>query len=75
MYPSYIKQHGFDSKQTKFAGIWSLYETYDHSDQPTGISAVFISGNAGINASDAKQEQRNQDLHLSTNDSCKRRHL
>ncbi|RIB09972.1 PGAP1-like protein [Gigaspora rosea] len=51
MYPSYIKQHGFDSEQTRFAGKYGLYlyrdEAYDRSDQPTGIPALFIPGNAG----------------------------
>ncbi|CAG8664211.1 24755_t:CDS:10, partial [Dentiscutata erythropus] len=51
MYPSYIKQHGFDSEQTRFAGKYGLYlyrdGMYDRSDQPTGIPALFIPGNAG----------------------------
>ncbi|CAG8516098.1 13117_t:CDS:10 [Cetraspora pellucida] len=51
MYPSYIRQHGFDSEQTRFAGKYGLYlyrdTKYDRSDQPTGIPALFIPGNAG----------------------------
>ncbi|CAG8433285.1 4166_t:CDS:10 [Diversispora eburnea] len=51
MNPSYIKQIGFDSEQTRFAGKYGLHLyrdlSYDHSDQPTGIPALFIPGNAG----------------------------
>ncbi|CAG8453307.1 11184_t:CDS:10 [Funneliformis mosseae] len=50
MYPSYIRQDNFDSEQTRFAGKYSLYlyrdRVYDN-DQPTGIPALFIPGNAG----------------------------
>ncbi|CAJ0841403.1 4990_t:CDS:10, partial [Entrophospora sp. SA101] len=51
MHPYYIKQNGFDSEQTRFAGKYSLYlyrdQPYDTSNQPLGIPALFIPGNAG----------------------------
>ncbi|KAG9307753.1 hypothetical protein G9A89_023318 [Geosiphon pyriformis] len=51
MRPSFIKQDGFDSEQTRFAGKYGLYlyreGGYDHSEEPTGIPALFIPGNAG----------------------------
>ncbi|CAG8480947.1 13944_t:CDS:2 [Acaulospora colombiana] len=51
MYPEYIKQVGFDSEQTRFAGKYGLYLykdlSYDRGDQPIGIPALFIPGNAG----------------------------
>ncbi|CAI2173453.1 5302_t:CDS:2 [Funneliformis geosporum] len=50
MYPLYIRQDNFDSEQTRFAGKYSLYLYRDRvhdNDQPTGIPALFIPGNAG----------------------------
>ncbi|CAG8456911.1 17514_t:CDS:2 [Acaulospora morrowiae] len=51
MYPTYLRQDGFDSEQTRFAGKYGLYlyrdSSYDRNDQPIGIPALFIPGNAG----------------------------
>ncbi|CAG8467242.1 435_t:CDS:2 [Ambispora leptoticha] len=51
MRPSFIKQNGFDSEQTRFAGKYGLYLYrelgLDISEEPTGIPALFIPGNAG----------------------------
>ncbi|PKK79545.1 PGAP1-domain-containing protein [Rhizophagus irregularis] len=51
MYPWFIKHDNFDSEQSKFAGKYGLYlyrdRVYDSNDQPTGIPALFIPGNAG----------------------------
>ncbi|CAG8433121.1 7786_t:CDS:2 [Ambispora gerdemannii] len=51
MRPSFIKQNGFDSEQTRFAGKYSLYlyreSGLDLSEEPTGIPTLFIPGNAG----------------------------
>ncbi|GAA5795258.1 hypothetical protein HPULCUR_000613 [Helicostylum pulchrum] len=51
MRPQYIKQTGFDSEMTRFAGKYGLYlyreKGIDFSDQPTGVPVVFIHGHAG----------------------------
>ncbi|KAI8064463.1 PGAP1-like protein-domain-containing protein [Gongronella butleri] len=51
MRPVFIKQEGFDSEMTRFAGKYSLHlyreKGVDLSDQPTGIPVLFIPGHAG----------------------------
>ncbi|ORX48560.1 PGAP1-domain-containing protein [Hesseltinella vesiculosa] len=51
MRPVFLKQDGFDSEMTRFAGKYSLYlyreKGVDLSDQPTGIPVLFIPGHAG----------------------------
>ncbi|KAI8339120.1 PGAP1-like protein-domain-containing protein [Chlamydoabsidia padenii] len=51
MRPLYLKQDGFDSEMTRFAGKYSLYlyreKGVDLAEQPTGIPVLFIPGHAG----------------------------
>ncbi|KAG0172983.1 GPI inositol deacylase [Apophysomyces sp. BC1015] len=51
MRPQYIKQTGFDSEMTRFAGKYALYlyreKDVDLIDQPTGVPVLFIPGHAG----------------------------
>ncbi|KAI8085116.1 PGAP1-like protein-domain-containing protein [Halteromyces radiatus] len=51
MRPLYLKQDGFDSEMTRFAGKYALYlyreKGVDLSEQPTGIPVLFIPGHAG----------------------------
>ncbi|KAF7722214.1 GPI inositol deacylase [Apophysomyces ossiformis] len=51
MRPRYIKQTGFDSEMTRFAGKYTLYlyreKDVDLVDQPTGVPVLFIPGHAG----------------------------
>ncbi|CAO3702752.1 unnamed protein product [Rhizopus stolonifer] len=51
MRPQYIRQVGFDSEMTRFAGKYSLYlyreKGVDLSNKPTGVPVLFIPGHAG----------------------------
>ncbi|KAI8391121.1 PGAP1-like protein-domain-containing protein [Radiomyces spectabilis] len=51
MRPYYIKQTGFDSEMTRFAGKYGLYlyreADHDYYDYPTGVPVLFIPGHAG----------------------------
>ncbi|KAJ8656765.1 hypothetical protein O0I10_007613 [Lichtheimia ornata] len=51
MRPTYIRQTGFDSEMTRFAGKYALYlyreKDVDLSDQPSGVPVLFVPGHAG----------------------------